>query len=94
VFREAYRVLKPSGKIMISDLVTEGELPEEIKKSFDAWAGCIAGALEKREYLETIRKAGFKKVKVVSESSYDIDVSEELKDKITSVKVEAYKVSK
>jgi len=69
-------------------------LPEEIKKSFDAWAGCIAGALEKNEYLDTIRKAGFKKIKVVSESSYDIDVSEELKGKITSVKVEAYKVSK
>ncbi|MCK4435621.1 arsenite methyltransferase [Candidatus Bathyarchaeota archaeon] len=94
VFREAYRVLKHGGKIMISDLVTEGELPEEVKKSFDAWAGCIAGALEKREYLETVRKAGFKKVKVVSESSYDIDISEELKGKITSVKVEAYKVSK
>ncbi len=94
VFREAYRVLKHGGKIMISDLVTEGELPEEVKKSFDAWAGCIAGALEKREYLETVMKAGFKKVKVVSESSYDIDISEELKGKITSVKVEAYKVSK
>jgi len=94
VFREAYRILKPGGKIMISDLVTEGELPEKIKKSFDAWAGCVAGALEKNEYLDTIRKAGFKKVKVVSESSYDIDISEELEGKITSVKVEAYKVSK
>ena len=94
VFREAYRVLKPGGKIMISDLVTEGELPEKIKKSFDAWAGCVAGALEKNEYLDTIRKAGFKKVKVVSEASYDIDISEELKGKITSVKVEAYKVGK
>ncbi|UCF58443.1 MAG: arsenite methyltransferase [Candidatus Bathyarchaeota archaeon] len=94
VFREAYRVLKPRGKIMISDLVTEGELPDAVKKSFDAWAGCIAGALEKNEYLETIRKAGFRKVKVVSESSYDIDVSEGLKGKITSVKVEAHKVSK
>ena len=93
VFREAYRVLKTGGKIMISDLVTEGKLPEEIKKSFDAWAGCIAGALEKNEYLDTIRKAGFKKVKVASESSYDIDISEELKGKITSVKVEAQKVS-
>ncbi len=79
---------------MISDLVTEGELPEKIKKSFDAWAGCVAGALEKNEYLNTIRKAGFKKVKVVSESSYDIDISEELRGKITSVKVEAHKVSK
>ena len=94
VFREAFRVLKPGGKIMISDLVTEGELPENIKKSFDAWAGCLAGALEKNEYLSTIRKAGFKKVKIVSESSYDLDVSEELKGKITSVKVEARKISK
>ncbi len=94
VFREAYRVLKPGGKVMISDIVTEGELPEKVKKSFDAWAECIAGALEKNEYLGAIRKAGFKKVKVVSESSYDIDISEELKGKITSVKVEAHKVSK
>jgi SAM-dependent methyltransferase len=91
VFREAYRVLKCGGRIMISDLVTEGRLPEEIKKSFDAWAGCIAGALEKNEYLDVIRKAGFKDVRIVSESSYDIDVSKELRGKITSVKVEAYK---
>jgi len=94
VFREAYRVLKNGGKIMISDLVTEGEIPEEIKKSFDAWAGCIAGALEKNEYLDTIRKAGFQRIKIVSESSYDIGVSEELKSKIKSMAVEAYKVSK
>ena len=94
VFCEAFRVLKLGGKIMISDLVTEGELPENIKKSFDAWAGCLAGALEKNEYLSTIRKAGFKKVKIVSESSYDIDISDELKGKITSVKVEARKISK
>jgi len=93
VFREAYRVLKNCGKIMISDLVTEGEIPEEIKKSFDAWAGCIAGALEKNEYLDIIRKAGFQKIKIVSESSYDIDVSERLKGKITSMAVEACKVS-
>lgn len=94
VFREAYRVLKNGGKIMISDLVTEGEIPEEIKKSFDAWAGCIAGALEKNEYLDIIRKTGFQKIKIISESSYDIGVSEQLKGKITSVAVEAYKVSK
>ncbi len=94
VFREAFRVLKPSGRIMISDLVTEGELPDDIKKSFDAWAGCIAGALEKNEYLDAIRKAGFRSVEVVSESTYDIDVHEELKGKITSVKVEAHKGNK
>lgn len=94
VFREAIRVLKPGGKIMISDLVTEGELPEKIRKSFDAWAGCIAGALEKNEYLDTIRKVGFTNVKVASESSYDMDVSEELKGRITSLNVEAYKARK
>jgi ubiquinone/menaquinone biosynthesis C-methylase UbiE len=91
VFREAYRVLKPGGRIIVSDLVTEENLPDEIKKSFDAWAGCIAGALEKNDYLNKIRKAGFKNVKIVSESSYDIDVSKKLKGKITSVKVEGYK---
>ncbi len=91
VFREAYRVIKPSGRIMISDLVTVGNLPDEVKKSFDAWAGCVAGALEKNDYLDKIRKAGFKNVRIISESSYDIDVSKKLKGKITSVKVEGYK---
>ena len=91
VFREAYRVLKPDGRIMISDLVTEGELPEEVRKSFDAWACCIAGALEKSEYLDTIRRAGFKNVKIVSQSTFTIDVSQELKGQITSVQVEGHK---
>lgn len=91
VFQEAYRVLKPNGRLMVSDLVTEGELPEEIRKSFDAWAGCIAGALEKSEYLETIKRAGFKNVKIISGRTYTIDVSQELKGKITSIQVEAYK---
>jgi len=91
VFQEAYRALKPSGRIMISDLVTEGELPEEVRKSFDAWAGCIAGALEKSQYLDTIRRAGFKNVRIVSESTYNINVSQELRGKITSLQVEAYK---
>ncbi|MFP3984574.1 MAG: arsenite methyltransferase [Candidatus Bathyarchaeia archaeon] len=91
VFQEVHRVLKTGGRLMISDLVTEGELPEEVRKSFDAWAGCIAGALEKGEYLGTIKRAGFKNVKIVSESTYTIDLSQELKGKITSVQVEAYK---
>jgi len=91
VFREAYRVLKPGGRIMISDIVTEGELPDEVKKSFEAWAGCVAGALEKSQYLETVRSAGFENVNIVSESTFTIDVSQELKGKITSVQVEAYK---
>jgi ubiquinone/menaquinone biosynthesis C-methylase UbiE len=91
VFREAHRVLRPGGKVMISDLVTEGELPEEIRKSFDAWTCCIAGALEKNQYLNTIRSAGFQNVNIISETPYTIDVSQELKGKIVSVQVEGYK---
>lgn len=91
VFREAYRVLKPGGRLMVSDLVTEGEIPEKVKRSFDAWAVCIGGALEKQEYLQAISNAGFQGVRIASEASYEIDVSEELKGKITSVHVEAHK---
>jgi len=91
-FQETYRVLKPGGRMMISDLVTEGRLPEEIRKDFAAWAGCIGGALEKNEYIETIRKAGFKKVRIVAQNTYsEVDMAEELAGKITSVRVEAYK---
>ena len=91
VFKEAFRVLKSGGRLMVSDLVTEGELPDDVRKSFDAWAGCIAGALEKGEYLDKIKQAGFKNVKVVSGKPYTIGVSQELKGKITSIQVEAYK---
>jgi len=91
VFKEAYRVLKPKGRMLISDLVTEGKLPSAIRKNLTAWASCIAGAMDKKEYLRTIEEAGFRKVKIVSESSYEFDVSEKLKGKITSIKVEAFK---
>jgi SAM-dependent methyltransferase len=92
-YSEAYRVLKPGGRILISDLVTEGELPEEIKKNFDAWAEYISGALEKREYLKTIRKAGFKGVSIISQNKfYEQGLDDTLVGKITSVKVRAYKV--
>ena len=91
VFQEAYRVLKPNGRFMVSDLVTEGELPEAVRNSCDAWAGCVAGALEKGEYLDKIKQAGFQNVKVVSQKPYTIEVSLELRGKIVSIHVEAYK---
>jgi arsenite methyltransferase len=93
VFREAYRVLKPTGRLLVSDLVTEGELPDDVKKSFAAWACCIAGALEKRAYLDAIRRAGFPHVRVVTESTYDIEITDALKGKITSIHVEATKTA-
>ena len=91
VFREAYRVLKPGGRILISDIVTEGELPEDVRNSLEDWAGCVAGAFEKTQYLATIKRAGFKNVKVVAEKTQNIDVTEEPKVKITSIQIEAYK---
>lgn len=91
-FKEAYRVLKPNGRMLISDLVTEGELPLEIKKSFDAWAGCVAGAMERNEYLNTIKKAGFKDVEIVKEHPFsEVEMNDRLKGKIISVQVKAYK---
>lgn len=91
-YEEAYRVLKPGGRILISDLVTEEELPDEIKDSLDAWAECIAGALEKEEYLDTIKKAGFRDVSIVSQDTfYELGLGDTLAGKITSIKVRAYK---
>ncbi len=91
VFQEAHRVLKPEGKLIVSDIVTKGELPEIVRKSFDAWAGCIAGALEKSEYLDTIKRAGFRTIKVISEKDYTINVSDDFAGKVMSVQIEALK---
>ena len=91
VFKEAYRVLTPDGRLMVSDLVTEGDLPDDVKSNFDAWAGCIAGALEKSDYLNKIVEAGFKNVKIVSQKPYTIDLSLDLRGKIISIQVEAHK---
>ena len=91
-FKEAYRVLKPGGRLLVSDLVTEDVLPEDIKKSFDAWSGCIAGALQKNEYIDTIKKAGFHDVNIVDQNRYtQKEIDSRLIGKITSIKVRAYK---
>lgn len=73
VFREAFRVLKPGGSIMISDIVLSAELPEDIRKSAEAYTGCIAGALLKSDYLDSIRRAGFGQVAIVEESRFPIE---------------------
>jgi ubiquinone/menaquinone biosynthesis C-methylase UbiE len=92
VFHEAYRVLKPKGRLIVSDIVAEGALPDEIKDDPDAWAGCIAGALEQKEYLEKIKEAEFEDVEVVSSRGFYIEnKANKTKEKLLSITVEAYK---
>jgi arsenite methyltransferase len=62
VFREAYRVLKPGGRLSVSDIVTDGPLPNEIKNNLSAWVGCVAGALDVKDYTAAIENAGFEDV--------------------------------
>jgi arsenite methyltransferase len=66
VFREAFRVLRPGGRMMVSDMVVERELPAAIRGRLDAWASCVAGALSEPDYLAGIRAAGFQNVAVES----------------------------
>lgn len=95
VFKEAYRVLRAGGRLMVSDLVLAGDLPEEIKASVEAYVGCLAGAIKKEKYLNLIKLAGFEDVRVVHEAVYPTDAMfdgfETARDAIISVKVAATK---
>ncbi len=73
VFQEAFRVLKPGGRLMVSDIVLLKELPELIKNSIEAYIGCLSGAIKKDEYLKTIKEAGFAEVKIIEETSFPIE---------------------
>ena len=75
VFGEAFRVLKSGGRLMVSDIVLLGELPENIMNSISAYVGCIAGASQKNDYLNAIKAAGFKSVKVVDRNQFSNRVS-------------------
>jgi len=76
VFAEAYRVLKDGGRLMISDLVLCRDLPEAVAGSIAAYAGCIAGAIRKEEYLRLLEDAGFREVTVVEEKPFDFSLEE------------------
>ena len=92
VFQEAYRVLKPRGRLTVSDIVSERALPDEIKNDPAAWAGCIAGALEQQEYLRKIKEIGFRDVQVIASKEFHIESKEgETLEKLLSITVKACK---
>jgi arsenite methyltransferase len=76
VFQEAYRVLKPGGRLMISDIVLLKPLPEFVKESIAAYVGCVAGALLKDDYISAVASAGFENVTVVNEKPFAITMAE------------------
>jgi len=86
VFKEAFRVLKPGGRMMVSDLVLKKELPKDIKESVEAYASCIAGACLKEEYISHIKEAGFTGVRLLKDADYS-----EMKEYVTSITVSAVK---
>lgn len=73
VFQEAFRVLKPGGRLMVSDIVLTRPLPEVVRNSVSAYVGCVAGASLKEDYLGAMRQAGFVDVTVQSEAPFPVD---------------------
>jgi arsenite methyltransferase len=72
VLQEAFRVLKPSGRFAISDVVVRGEVPTEIRKSMELWVGCVAGALSDRDYRQKLAAAGFEAIDIEETRVYNV----------------------
>ena len=73
VFKEAFRVLRPRGRLLVSDIVLSRELPSSIRDSMQAYVSCLAGATMKDEYLDIIRKAGFQQVRIIDEGAFPVE---------------------
>lgn len=92
VMKEIYRVLKPGGHFSISDIVLEGEMPEEIKEAAEMYAGCVAGAIQKNTYMELIALNGFKNIAVQKEKAIIIP-DDILRQYLVDEQLAAYKQS-
>lgn len=90
VIREMYRVLKPGGHFSISDIVLVGELPDGLKKDAEMYAGCVAGAIQKSDYLSQIEKAGFQNISLQKEKTITIP-DEVLSKSLTAEEIKAFK---
>jgi arsenite methyltransferase len=77
VVREAFRVLKPGGRFAVSDVVTRGEMPPEVRKNVLLWVGCVAGALEENEYRSKLASAGFEQIDLEPTRVYRIEDARE-----------------
>ena len=73
VLAEAYRVLKPGGRFAVSDVVTCGEIPSEVRRSVELWVGCIAGALDENEFRAKLERAGFENIDLETTRVYDVE---------------------
>jgi len=78
VLREAFRVLKPGGRLAVSDVVVRGEVPPAIRRSMELWAGCVAGALSDRDYVDKLAAAGFENAEIEVTRVYRADDAREL----------------
>ena len=78
VLREAFRVLKPGGRLAVSDVVTRGEIPDDIRQSVLLWVGCVAGALEENEYRNKLSAAGFEQISIEPTRIYRVEEAQEL----------------
>ena len=77
VIREAFRVLKPNGRLAVSDVVVRGDVPAEIRKSMELWVGCVAGAMRDYEYVSKLAKAGFEGIDIEPTRVYKLEDARE-----------------
>lgn len=90
VLRESFRVLKPGGRLAISDVVVRGEVPADIRKSVELWVGCVAGALEEFEYRDKLFNAGFENIDIEPTRVYKV---EEARDFLSAAGFDVVKVA-